>query len=162
MAYKISGRVLVVTPTQTCTAKSGNAYQTRYVVIAVRKFDPYTGYPTEDKENTPKFTLFGNQCQQLDNVKVGDLVMVHFDLQGRAYDKDGKTDYFTEVRPFKVEPASSATSNTQPMAPNQPQQSSQAPQAYQPPIQPNPTPFGQSTFPPAPNGIQGKTEDLPF
>ncbi len=199
MGYKIKGRVTVLTPTKSMTAKSGNAYQSRYLVITAIRYDQYTGQPTEDQENTPKFTFFGKQCEALDNIKIGDIVTVNFDIQGRAFDKDGQRDYFTEVRPFRVD-----CDNSNEISPTQLQNNSgnqypnfyapgcaayprpdmgysqqqisennqgsqqyaqashQAPQAYQPPIQPNSTPFGQSTFPPDPTEIQGKTEELPF
>lgn len=179
MAFKLKGVVIEITPTQTFSSKSGNSYTSRYLVIQTIKFDRYTGKPTLDPENTPKFTFFGKQCEALDNVKFADVVIVSFDIQGKAYtNKDGKKDFFTEVRPFRVDVENAPVSQTQqpngqsapypqqPPYPPQPQQyapaPSQPPQAYQPPIQPNPTPFGQSMFPPAPNEVKGETPDLPF
>lgn len=167
MAYKISGRALIVGPTQNLAAKSGNSYIKRDLIITVRKFDPYTGYPSDDKDNTPKFSFFGQQCQQLDNIKTGDIVVIHFDISGRSYEKDGKTEYFTEVRPFNVEVSGSQSnqSHPQPFIPqSQPQykEPSQAPQPYQPSIPSNPQPFGQQTFPPAPEGVPKNDDDLPF
>lgn len=103
MAYKLSGTVLLITPTQTLPTKSGNTYQKRDLVITARKFDEYTGRPTEDAGNTPKFTFFGKQCEQLDGLKAGDLVKVGFDIAGRSYAKDGRIEYFTEVRPKYVD-----------------------------------------------------------
>ena len=167
MAYKISGRVLSVGPTQTLPVKSGNTYTKRDLIMTVRKFDPYTGYPTEDKDNVPKFVFFGQQCQQLDSIKAGDIVVVHFDVSGRSYEKDGKTEYFTEVRPFKVE-LSNGQSNQAPPQPYipQPQQQyqdpSQAPQPYQPAYPQSSSPLGQQTFPEAPKNLQGGGDDLPF
>lgn len=175
MAYKIKGRVMIITPTQSFAAKSGNSYQSRYVVIQAIRYDQYTGQPTVDPENTPKFTFFNKQCETLDNIKVGDIVTVNFDIQGKSFDKDSKKEYFTEVRPFRVDIDSASANQTQqpngqtpqqPFYPSQSQQyapaPSQAPQAYQPPIQPNPTPFGQTTFPPAPTDLPGDDGDLPF
>lgn len=167
MAYKISGRVIMVGPTQTLPAKSGNTYTKRDLIITVRKFDPYTGYPSEDKDNTPKFSFFSQQCQQLDNIKVGDIIVVHFDISGRSYDKDGKTEYFTEVRPFKVELSNGQSNQVapQPYIP-QTQQTyqapSQAPQPYQPAYQQPTSPLGQQTFPEAPKNLQDIDDDLPF
>lgn len=163
MAYKISGRVITVGPTQTLAAKSGNSYTKRDLLITVRKFDPYTGYPSDDKDNTPKFSFFGQQCQQLDNINPGDIVVVHFDISGRSYEKDGKTEYFTEVRPFKVELSNGQGNQVahQPFIPQaqQPYQApSQSPQPYQPPISSNPQPFGQQAFPAPPQS----DDDLPF
>lgn len=167
MAYKISGRAITVGPTQTLAAKSGNSYTKRDLIMTVRKFDPYTGYPSDDKDNTPKFSFFGQQCQQLDNIKTGDIVVVHFDISGRSYEKDGKTEYFTEVRSFKVELSNGQGNQVapQPFIPQaqQPYQApSQSPQPYQPPISSNPQPFGQQEFPAPPTNIQDKGDDLPF
>lgn len=111
MAYKISGRALFIGPAMTMTSKSGNQYTKRDMVIAVRKFDPYTGHPSEESDNTPKFTFFGQQCQQLDAVRIDDIVVVHFDISGRSYEKDGKKEYFTEVRPFRVDPCRAVSAN---------------------------------------------------
>ena len=41
---------------------------------------------------------------ELDNFKVGDLVTITFALNGRPFDKDGKTTYFTSVNGYKIEP----------------------------------------------------------
>ena len=148
MAYRISGRVITVGPTQTLAAKSGNSYTKRDLIMTVWKFDPYTGYPSDDKDNTPKFTFFGQQCQQLNGIKAGDIVVVHFDVSGRSYEKDGKTEYFTEVRPFRVE--SSGPPNSQP-----------SPQPYIPqPPQPYQAPLTDSTSVPTRLSIQSHTNGI--
>ena len=103
MAYKISGTILWIEPTQTLMSKTGTSFQKRDLVITVRKYDQYTGVPTDDTGNTPRFTFIGGGCQELDSMKTGDIVTILFDISGRKYEKDGKTSYYTEVRPFKVE-----------------------------------------------------------
>ncbi len=113
MAYRITGTVFAIGQTQTFQSKSGNPYNMRELVITIRKFDPYTGQPSDDTGNTPKFTLMGEKCQQLDNIKVGNVVVVHFDISGREYQKDGKVNYITDIRPFRVELLNN-TSNQQP------------------------------------------------
>ncbi len=167
MAYKISGRVMIVGHTQTLTSKSGNSYTKRDLVMTVRKFDPYTGYPSEDNDNTPKFTFMGQQCQQLDTIKTGDIVVVHFDISGRSYEKDGRTEYFTEVRPFRVEQPNGQGNQAAPQQYNtgsQPplQDPIQPPQAYQQTSQQTTSPFGEQAFPAAPGNLQSKDDDLPF
>lgn len=103
MAYKITGTVLMIGDTQTLPSRSGTQFTKRDLVITVRKFDPYTGVPSEEPGNTPKFTFMNSNCQQLDNIKVGDIVTVLFDIAGRSYEKEGKKEYYTDVRPFRVE-----------------------------------------------------------
>ena len=102
MAYRISGKILSIDSPQTLTSRSGNPYTKRDLVLTVIKYDQYTGYPTEDPGNTPKFTFFGQRCQDLDGLKVGDTVTVCFDVSGRSYEKDGRTEYLTDVRPVSV------------------------------------------------------------
>lgn len=115
-------------PAQALTsAKTGNAYTKRDLVITVRLFDPYTGQPTEDSGNTPKFTFMGERCRDLDQYKAGDIVTVDFDISGRKYEKDGRTEYATDVRPFRISP----NRPSQPQSYQQPQQQQQQ-QAYQP------------------------------
>ncbi len=154
MAYKLSGKVMLVSDTVSLSSKSGTQFTKRDLVITVRKFDQYTGVPSDDDGNTPKFTFMGLACQQLDRIKVGDIVTVLFDIAGRSYEKDGKTEYYTDVRPFKVE--------LQRQSYQQPQAVSQAPQdpfAY--PQQTNPTDM-QTAPQAAPTAAQVQTDDLPF
>lgn len=106
MAYKITGKVLEVGTTQELISKGGTEYRKRDFVITVRKFDPYTGQPAEDEGNTPKFSLFGDRCNDLNGIFKGDIVVVYFEISGRAFEKEGKREYFTEVRSVRVEKAS--------------------------------------------------------
>lgn len=103
MAYKITGSVLHIGAPVNLPSKSGTQFTKRDIVITVRKFDPYTGQPSDDTGNTPKFTFVNDRCQQLDGIRPGDIVTIHFDIQGRCYEKDGKKEYFTEARPFRID-----------------------------------------------------------
>lgn len=171
MAYKITGKVAIITPTQSFKSRNGNDYTKRDLVITAIKFDQYTGQPTEDETNTPIFTFIGEKCKILDPIKVGDTVTVHFDLSGRRYDKDGQTSYINDIRPFNVipqkqqysaAPYQQAQQTYTQQTPHQ-QASSQPPQTYQPPYQSTPQPFGQNAFPSAPmQPNQGNSDDLPF
>ncbi len=150
-------------PMQTLASKSGNSYTISDLIITVRKFDPYTGYPSDDDGNTPKFTFFGDRCQQLDLLKPGDVVVVHFDIAGRAYDKDGKREYFTEVRPFRVDVMTGNTNQPQSFSTPAEQSPSQAAFSDSQPISslypPNPTP---QASPAAPSELPKDEDDLPF
>lgn len=102
MAYRLSGKILSISPTQTLISKSGNSYDKRDLVVTVIKYDQYTGYPSEDPGNVPKFTFIGQRCQDLDAFKVGDAVTIGFELSGRSYEKEGRTEYLTDVRPVSI------------------------------------------------------------
>lgn len=148
MANTIIGQIASIGPTQSLMAKNGNAFQKRDLVINVRRFDPNTGEPVTDWENTPKLSFIGDKCRDLDRFQVGQMVIISFDLQGRKYtNANNETDIITEARPYKIEaygqrasqPApQQMTAQTQPMAapaqaPTYPQQAQTQPQYPQQP-----------------------------
>lgn len=185
MAYKITGRVLKIGPSQSIMAKSGNQFVKRDVVIMVRRFDPNTGEPIFDEYNTPKFSFMNDRCQQLDRIKVGEIVNISFDVRGRAYEKDGKTDYLNDLNPFSIIPEKQyyqVQQEAYQQVYSQVQQpTAQPPQTYQqqivqPSQQAYPQPLqqtysGQPYTPPAnvqnaptmpQNGRPGPDDDVPF
>lgn len=71
----------------------------------------------------------------LDNIQVGQVVTVSFDLQGSELkEQDGRVKYFVHVRPYKIDVR-------QVQQPLQPQYQQPAPPAYQPPQVEDDTPF---------------------
>lgn len=101
MANQISGKVLIVENAVIIPTKSGSTFTKRQVVLDASHYDPMTG---QKFENYPAFDFVGNRVNELDNFKVGDLVTISFALNGRPFDKDGKTTYFTSVNGYKIEP----------------------------------------------------------
>lgn len=157
MANTIIGQIASIGPTQSLMAKNGNAFQKRDLVINVRRFDPNTGEPVTDWENTPKLSFIGDKCSDLDRFQVGQMVIISFDLQGRKYtNANNETDIITEARPYKIEAygqrasqpsPKQMTAQTQPHAPTYPQsapmsqaqtqpQYPQQPQGFQDPFKP--------------------------
>lgn len=158
MANTIIGSIASIGPTQSLVAKnSGNSFQKRDIVINVRRFDPNTGEPVTDWENTPKLSFMGDKCRDLDRFQVGQMVVISFDLQGRKYtNANNETDIITEARPYKIEaygqrpsqPASQQMPTAAPaQAPTYPQsapmsqaqaqpQYPQQPQGFQDPFKP--------------------------
>lgn len=105
MANFITGAIVSISETRNLVSRSGNAYKLRELVISIRKYDPNTGEPVTDKENTPQFVFMGDRCDELDKFQIGQMVNVYFDLQGRTYtDQSGISKIINEVRPYKVEP----------------------------------------------------------
>lgn len=134
MANTIIGAIASIGPTQSLMAKNGNAFQKRDLVINVRRFDPNTGEPVTDWENTPKLSFIGDKCRDLDRFQVGQMVVISFDLQGRKYTTaNGETDIITEARPYKIEAYGQRPSQpaTQPMAASAPAQAPTYPQQAQ-------------------------------
>lgn len=147
MANQINGKILIIEDAVTIPTRNGNTFTKRQVVLDASHYDPMTG---QKFENYPAFDFVGNRVSELDKFKVGDLVTISFALNGRPFEKDGKTTYFTSVNGYKIEPY---------QRPNSGGQQSNAGQTSAPvisqPIQASP----QTTEQPLPaNG----GDDLPF
>lgn len=152
MANTIIGQIASIGPTQSLMAKNGNAFQKRDLVINVRRFDPNTGEPVTDWENTPKLSFMGEKCHDLDRFQVGQMVVVSFDLQGRKYtNANNETDIITEARPYKIELYGQRPS--QPASQQMP-----APAPAQAPTYPQSAPVSQAPtqpqYPQQPQGFQ--------
>ena len=139
-----SGVVLAVGQPQQIESKSGKTYTKRTLYLDCTTFDPYTGQRSQ-YENKLLFEFMENKTSLLDNIKVGQVVTVSFDLQGTEItDQTGQTKHFIHVRPFGIE----VRQVQQPQAPQQP-----APQGG---YVPQPAPQAQQ-FPP-----QQVDSDMPF
>ena len=150
MANTIIGQIASIGPTQSLMAKNGNAFQKRDLVINVRRFDPNTGEPVTDWENTPKLSFIGDKCSDLDRFQVGQMVIISFDLQGRKYtNANNGTDIITEARPYKIEAYGQRPSQpaSQPMAASAPAQAPTYPQSA-------PMSQAQPQYPQQPKGFQ--------
>lgn len=98
-----TGVVLTVGQPQQIQSKSGKTYTKRALFIDATTFDPYTGQRSQF-ENRLLFEFMEKRASVLDNVHVGDVVTVSFDIQGSEYkDQTGQTRYSINVRPYDVE-----------------------------------------------------------
>ena len=98
-----TGVVLTVGQPQQIQSKSGKTYTKRALFIDATTFDPYTGQRSQF-ENKLLFEFMEKRASALDNVHVGDVVTVSFDIQGSEYkDQTGQTRYSINVRPYDVE-----------------------------------------------------------
>ena len=152
MANQISGKVLILENAVTVPTRTGNTFTKRQIVLDASHYDPMTG---QKFENYLAFDFIGNRVNDLDSFKEGDLVTISFALNGRPFEKDGKTIYITSVTGYKIEsyqrqnngykPSNSTHPATNPQAQNMPQQVSQP-------------------FPPTvdENGRPNNEDDLPF
>lgn len=90
MANQIIGRVFYIGDTNSIKSKDGSkTYYKRELVLDATRFDGLTGQRGYD--NFPSIEFSGDNCQLLDQLKMGDVVAVSFDLQGTKYEKDGQT-----------------------------------------------------------------------
>jgi single-strand DNA-binding protein len=99
------GTILEIRETKNVTDK----FQKRQFVVD----QVFTGQYGES-HNPVVFSLVQEKCGLIDEYKVGEKVVVHFDLDGRPWidrdtkehkrDKDGELAYFCDHRAWKIEP----------------------------------------------------------
>lgn len=147
-----SGVVLAVGQPQQITSKNGKTFTKRSLYLDCTTFDPYTGQRSQ-YENKLLFEFMENKTSLLDNIKVGQVVTVSFDLQGTEItDQAGQTKHFIHVRPFGIE----VRQVQQPQAPQQQFAPQPAPK-YQQPVPQYQQPVQAQQFPP-----QYTNDDAPF
>lgn len=142
MANFVIGVIVSIGPIQNLTSKkSGNAFKKRDVILMLRRFDPYTGEPLTDTENTPQFSFMNDLCNDLDNFVPGQMVTVYFNIQGTKYtDQSNITKIINDIRPYKIELYQPKTNvSQQPQTPQQPAMGST------PQYTPHPAPASQPT-----------------
>jgi len=86
---KIEGKLHKIFETQQVTDK----FSKREFILEIFN-DTYANYP--------KFELQNKNCNKLDEVPEGSQIEIEFDLRGRAWEKDGKTQYFNTLVAWKI------------------------------------------------------------
>ena len=130
MANTKSGVVLVVGQPHQLKSKEGKVFNKRSLYVDCTTFDPFTGQRSQ-YENKILFDFMEGKMSLLDNIQVGQVVTVSFNLQGSEIkEPNGQVKYFVHVRPFKVE----VRQAQQPKVPQQypPQQAAPQQAPYQP------------------------------
>ena len=98
-----SGVVLSVGQPQQIASKSGKTFTKRTLYMDCTPHDGITGERSQ-YENKLLFEFMENKTSLLDNIKVGQVVTVSFDLQGtEVTGQDGQPKHFIHVRPFGIE-----------------------------------------------------------
>ncbi|WP_314712586.1 DUF3127 domain-containing protein [Prevotella pallens] len=130
MANTKSGVVLAVGQPQQIQSKEGKVFSKRSLYVDCTTFDPYTGQRSQ-YENKILFDFMESKTSLLDNIQVGQVVTVYFDLQGtEVTEQDGRKKFYTHVRPYKIDVRQVQPSNQQPQQPT-----------YQPPQVEDDRPF---------------------
>lgn len=92
MALSITGKVHEVGKAQQVTEK----LKKQVLVLEISENADYKEYPP--------FEAVNDRCKLLDELREGDMVMVHFNLRGRQYtDKAGKKSYFGSNGIWKID-----------------------------------------------------------
>ena len=140
MANTKSGVVLAVGQPQQIQSKEGKVFSKRSLYVDCTTFDPYTGQRSQ-YENKILFDFMESKTSLLDNIQVGQVVTVYFDLQGtEVTEQDGRKKFYTHVRPYKIDVRQVQQPNNQPQPP-QPQYQQPTQPAYQPPQVEDDIPF---------------------
>lgn len=149
--HELVGRFIAVDNEQTIqsTKEQGKTFKRRQLYMDCSRYDGLTGERLD--ENYPLLEFGGKALEQLNQlvgtgVKKGDLVCVSFVVDGVPYDKDGRKQVMTKVRPIGV---ARWQRQQQPQQAQAQQQNAQA-------SSPAPAPVQQ------PQNGGGKNDDLPF
>lgn len=97
MSYDITGTIIEKFDTVVVSEK----FQKREFVIEVSNHAGDKVYTEEIK-----FQLTQDRCDELSGYEIGNDVIVHFNIRGRRWEKDGKTSFFTNLDAWRLEAVS--------------------------------------------------------
>lgn len=100
MSYEATGSILEIFDEQQVSEK----FRKREFVIEI----PDGNYPQQ-----VKFQATQDKCDMLDNFSAGEEVKVMFNLQGKAFTKNGTTNYFNNLTAWKIESVGSGSKPAQ-------------------------------------------------
>lgn len=102
MSLEITGKIIEIAPTQQVSDK----FKKREFVVEISEDingNTYTNYA--------KFQAVQAKCDILDKFSAGQSVKVSFNLKGNRWEKDGKTQYITNLDAWRVELAINYANN---------------------------------------------------
>jgi hypothetical protein len=94
MSYELTGKLVAKYDTVQRTA----TFQTRE--FAVEKTDDINGRTIV---NYAKFQCVQDKTAIIDRVNIGDDIKVYFNIKGSKWEKDGKTNYITNLDAWRIE-----------------------------------------------------------
>ncbi len=103
MNFETTGKLIEVYP---ITAISDKFKKREFVI---EQSETKNGF---DFKDYIKFQVTQEKCTLTDQVKIGDMVKVSFNLRGRKWEKDGNVNYFTNLEAWKLESVSSIPDNS--------------------------------------------------
>lgn len=89
MSFKLQGTLYRIFPTE----QVNENFSKRNFVLEVAG-----EYPQKIQ-----FQAIKERCDLLDSYTIGEEVTVHFDIQGKEFSKDGKTNFFNNLNAWKLE-----------------------------------------------------------
>lgn len=79
------------------TVNVSDTFKKREFVVRIDKDVNGTTY-----SEYAKFQAVQTKCESLDNLPIGSIVEVKFNLSGKPWEKDGKTSYFTNLTAWSI------------------------------------------------------------
>ena len=98
MNFEINGKLIVKEDVVDISA----SFKKREFVIEVEN------ERNSDWNDFIKFQLTQDKCALVDNISLGDIIKVNFNIKGRKWEKDGKVNYFSNLEAWRIEPVESA------------------------------------------------------
>ena len=102
MAYEAEGVIVSIFPEQQVSDK----FKKREFVIEQR--ENRNGYEFNE---FIKFQMTQDRCNLIDPFQEGQRIKVSFNLKGRKWEKDGQTNYFTNLEAWRIENANEGTTD---------------------------------------------------
>lgn len=127
MAFDVTGKLTAKFE----TIQRTESFRTREFVIEISE-----NIGTRTITNYVKFQAVQDRTALLDDHQPGDTIKVHFNLRGTKWEKNGQTNYITNLDAWRIEKVGMTTAESTP-----------------PPFQPAPPPTGP---------VQESSDDLPF
>jgi len=97
--FELAGNIIVKDDTQDVSA----SFKKREFVIEV------INERNTDYNDFIKFQLTQDRCEMLDHYTVGQEVKISFNVRGRKWEKDGKTNYFSNLEAWRIESVGNAS-----------------------------------------------------
>ncbi len=94
MSYELTGKLIA----KYDTVQRTETFKTRE--FAVEKTDDIGGRTIT---NYAKFQCVQDKTEIIDRVNIGDTVKVYFNIKGSKWEKDGKTNYITNLDAWRIE-----------------------------------------------------------
>lgn len=109
----MTGKVLNIGTRKDLATRPGAIFYRQDVTIQKMMFDSTTGEMYAVPQDTPKFSFTGADLKFLDNVGLGELVTIGFDVLGRQYVKDGtfEAQVYDDVKGIWLRPCADRKEN---------------------------------------------------
>jgi Domain of unknown function (DUF3127) len=107
MSYELTGKLIA----KYDTVQRTESFKTRE--FAIEKTDDIGGRTIV---NYAKFQSVQDKTEIIDKVNIGDMVKVYFNIKGSKWEKDGKTNYITNLDAWRIEQILNPASQQAPTA----------------------------------------------